>query len=275
MQGKSWNSCAEDANPMAKKTEILSPLMSVNRSDFDEAGRAVLDSLIENTQSRSDNGGLSDRSDSVLSRPLNHATFEQRLTELSHDQLHQYLVEAKGRLRQANQAEAEARVSIRIAEAEEQLAASFLGLAEESMEALKNRLPRRPIGYDHTTQMDKDGDELGTFLGQHEQRAMEESRWQRNSMLLNGAYCFHMSINEFGSHLPQRLSIAQDQLASAQEEVRAAAADISKYERTLEAKQNYEEQLRLRKMLDESMKKHERFKLAAQHGSWFPGGAKP
>lgn len=87
------------------------------------------------------------------------------------------------------------------------------------MEALKNRLPRRHIGYDHTTQVDNDSDELGTFLEQHEQRAMEEWRWQRNSMLLNGAHCFHMSINGFGSDLPQRIGVARDQLASAQEGV--------------------------------------------------------
>ncbi|RMJ04978.1 hypothetical protein CDV36_014355 [Fusarium kuroshium] len=261
---------------MAKKQEVLSLLMSADRSDFDETGVAILDNLIENAQSHSHKELSDSLSNSTSSSPLtSYAAFEQRLAELSHDKLQQGLVEAKGRLRQANQVEAEARTRIRIAQAQERLAASFRGLADESMEALKSKLPRRPIVDDHTTHVDNDPNELGQFLEQHERRAMEESLWQRNSMLLNGAHCFRMSISGFGSDLPQCLRVAQDQLASAQEEVRAAAADISKYERTLEAKQNYEEQLRLREMLDEVMKKHEQFKLAAQHGDWFPSGAKP
>lgn len=49
---------------MAKKKEVLSLLMSVNRSDIDEPGRAILGSLIEHTQSRGNVEGLADRSDS-------------------------------------------------------------------------------------------------------------------------------------------------------------------------------------------------------------------
>ncbi|RSL40239.1 hypothetical protein CEP54_016165 [Fusarium duplospermum] len=276
MQGKSCKSFPHDIPPMAKKQEVLSLLMSADRSDFDETERAVLDSLTEIAQSRIHGKGSNSRSNSTSSLPdTSHATFEQRLAQFSHDQLQQCLVEAKGRLRQANQVEAEARASIRIAQAQERLAASFRALADESMEALKSKLPLRPNGDNHITHVDKDPKELGHFLEQHERRAMEESRWQRNSMLLNGAHCFRMSISGFGSDLPQCLGAAQDRLASAQEEVRAAAADISKYERMLEARQNYEEQLRLRKMLDEVMKKHEQFKLAAQHNNWFSGGAKP
>ncbi|KAL6366246.1 hypothetical protein LRP88_00091 [Fusarium phalaenopsidis] len=274
MQGKSCTSCAHDVTPMAKKEEVLSLLMSVDRSDFDETSRAVLGSLTENIQSCSNRKRPSGRPKSALSHLVASATFEQRLTDLSYDQLQQCLVEAKGRLRQANQAEAEARTSIRIAQAQEQLAANFRVLADESMEALKNRLPQRAIGDDRTAHVDEDGD-VGHFLEQRERRAMEESRSQRNRILIEGAHCFCLSVNGFGSDLPQRLRVAQDQLASAQEGARAAAADISKYEGTLEAKKNYEERLRLGTMLDEVMKKHEQFKLAAQDGSWFPGGMKP